>query len=50
MNRRGMEVVVVTVLLLHPVIKLGKVWSAKHLSTSGNQLTGIVAKTVSVLS
>lgn len=50
MNRRGMEVVVVTVLLLHPVIKLTKVWSAKHLSTSANPLTGVVAKTVSVLS
>jgi hypothetical protein len=44
-----MEVVVVTVLLLHPVLRLTRVWSAKHLATSNNELTGIIAKTVSVL-
>jgi hypothetical protein len=49
MNRRGMEVVVVTVILLHPVIKLGKVWAAKHLATSGNPVTGVIAKTVTAL-
>jgi hypothetical protein len=49
MNRRGMEVTVAVVVLLHPVIKLGKVWSGKTLATSGNSLTQVVAKTVSVL-
>lgn len=49
MNRRGMEVVVVTVLLMHPVIQLAKVWSQKHQATSGNPVTGIAAKTIEVL-
>lgn len=49
MTRRDMEIVVAIVVLLHPVIKLGKVWSAKHLATSSNPVTSVAAKTASVL-
>jgi hypothetical protein len=44
-----MELIVITSLALHPVITLGRVWARKHLATSSNGVTGVVAKTVSVL-
>lgn len=45
-TRRTMELVIVTVVLLHPVIRLAHVWAAKHLATSGNEQTGTVAEVV----
>lgn len=48
-TRRTMELIVITTIALHPVIKLGKVWAHKHLATSSNGVTGVAAKTVSVL-
>lgn len=48
-NRRTMELVVITVVLVHPVIRLGRVWAAKHLATSANPVSKVAAETVSVL-
>ena len=49
MNRRTFELVVVTVVLLHPVIKLTHVWAAKHLATSASPTTGTAAQVVGSL-
>lgn len=48
-NRRTMELVIVTVVLLHPVIKMTNVWARKHLATSRNEATHTVAEVVTVL-
>lgn len=45
-NRRTMELVIVTVVLLHPVIRMAHIWAAKHLITSNNQSTGAAAEVV----
>jgi hypothetical protein len=41
-----MELIVVTVVLLHPVIRMAHIWAAKHLATSSNEATGTVAEVV----
>jgi hypothetical protein len=41
-----MELVIVTVVLLHPVIRMAHIWAAKHLQTSDNASTGTAAKVV----
>lgn len=43
-TRRTMELVIVTVVLLHPVLSMARVWCAKHLQTSSNQSTGVAAE------
>lgn len=43
-TRRTMELVIVTVLLLHPVVAMARIWSAKHLATSSNDSTGTAAE------
>jgi hypothetical protein len=43
-TRRTMELIVVTVVLLHPVIRMAHIWAAKHLATSANQSTGVAAE------
>ena len=48
-TRRTFELVVVTVVLLHPVIRMARVWAHKHLVTSTNPATGVVAEVVSVV-
>ena len=45
-NRRTMELVIVTVILLHPVIRMAHIWAAKHLATSDNSSTGTAAEVV----
>jgi hypothetical protein len=42
-TRRTMELVIVTVVLLHPVIRMAHIWAAKHLATSTNSSTGTAA-------
>jgi len=44
-----MELIVVTVLLLHPVIQMAHIWAAKHLATSGNPATKTAAEVVSIV-
>jgi len=39
-----MELVIVTVILLGPVVSMARVWSAKHLHTSGSESTGAAAE------
>jgi hypothetical protein len=48
-TRRTMELIVVTVVLLHPVIRMAHIWAAKHLATSSNPATGTVAEVISVV-
>ena len=43
-SRRTMELIVVTVVLMQPVLSMWRIWSAKHLATSGNQSTGAAAE------
>lgn len=43
-TRRTMELIIVTVVLLHPVIRMAHVWAAKHLATSNNPSTGVAAE------
>jgi hypothetical protein len=45
-TRRTMELVIVTVVLLHPVIRMAHIWAAKHLQTSDNSSTGTAAEVV----
>jgi len=45
-TRRIFELTVVTVVLLHPVIRMAHIWAAKHLATSSNDTTGTVAEVV----
>lgn len=48
-NRRTMELVIVTVVLLHPVIRMARIWAFKHQATSSNPATGTVAEVVATL-
>ena len=48
-NRRTMELVVVTVLLLRPVISMVHIWAAKHQATSDNPATNTAAKIISIV-
>ena len=48
-NRRTMELVIVTVVLMHPVIRMARIWAHKHLATSNNDATGVVAEVVATL-
>lgn len=43
-TRRTMELMIVTVVLLHPVISMWRIWAAKHLATSSNESTGAGAE------
>ena len=45
-TRRTMELMIVTVILLHPVIRMAHIWAAKHLATSDNQSTGVAAEVI----
>lgn len=45
-TRRTMELVVVTVVLLHPVIRMAHIWAAKHLATSNTDGTRVGAEVV----
>ena len=45
-NRRTMELVIITVVLLHPVIRMAHIWAAKHLATSSNESTGVGAEVI----
>lgn len=48
-TRRTMELIIVTVVLLHPVINMAKIWAAKHISTSENSATRTAAEVVAIL-
>jgi len=48
-NRRTMELVVVTVVLLHPVIRMARVWAHKHLATSSNPATQTAAEVLATV-
>lgn len=48
-TRRTMELVVVTVVLLHPVIRMARIWAAKHLATSTNPVTTTAAETIAAV-
>lgn len=48
-TRRTMELVVVTVVLLHPVIRMARIWAHKHLATSNNPATGVVAEVIATV-
>lgn len=48
-NRRTMELVIVTVVLMHPVIRMARVWAHKHLATSSNPATGTVAEVIATV-
>jgi hypothetical protein len=43
-NRRTFELIVVTVILLGPVVNMGRIWFRKHIATSGNESTGVAAE------
>ena len=45
-TRRTFELMIVTVVLLHPVIRMAHIWAAKHLVTSSNGTTGAAAEVV----
>jgi len=44
-----MELIIVTVVLLHPVIRMAHIWAAKHLATSANPATGTVAEVIAAV-
>jgi hypothetical protein len=48
-TRRTFELVIVTVILLHPVISMARIWAAKHLATSANPGTGVAAQVVATV-
>lgn len=48
-TRRTMELVIVTVVLLHPVIIMGRIWAAKHIATSNNPATVAAAEVASAV-
>ena len=39
-NRRTMELVVITVILIHPVVQMAHVWGQKHLHTHEDSALG----------
>jgi hypothetical protein len=41
-NRRTMELIVITVLLLHPVLAMAHVWGQKHIATHDASTIGEV--------
>ncbi len=45
-NRRTFELMIVTVVLVHPVIRMARIWAAKHLATSSNPATTEAAEVV----
>ena len=45
-TRRIFELTIVTVILVHPVIRAVHLWCAKHLATSANEATGTAAEVV----
>ncbi len=45
-TRRTMELVIITVVLLHPVIRMAHIWAAKHLATSTNPATTTAAEVI----
>ena len=45
-TRRTFELIVVSVILLHPVIRMAHIWASKHLVTSSNPSTGTAAEVV----
>lgn len=48
-TRRTMELVVVTVVLLHPVVSMARIWLAKHLRTSSNDTTTAAAEVAATI-
>ena len=48
-TRRIMELTIVTVVLLHPVIRMAHIWTLKHLATSANPTTGTAAQVINTL-
>ncbi len=48
-TRRTMELVIITVVLLHPVIRMAHIWAAKHLATSANETTGVMAEVIATV-
>ncbi|HVH79720.1 MAG TPA: hypothetical protein VM782_10045 [Stellaceae bacterium] len=45
-TRRTFELIIVTVVLLHPVIRMTHIWAAKHLATSDNPATSTAAEVI----
>lgn len=43
-TRRTMELIIVTVVLLHPVIAAARVWAGKHMMTTANPATHVAAE------
>ena len=43
-TRRTFELIIVTVILVHPVIRAAHLWAAKHLATSANEATSTAAE------
>lgn len=43
-NRRTLELIVVTVVLMGPVVSMARIWAAKHLATSNNPGTTVAAE------
>lgn len=43
-TRRIMEMTIVTVVLLHPVVGMARIWVRKHLATSTSQTTRSAAE------
>jgi hypothetical protein len=41
-NRRTMELVIITVLLMHPVVQMVHVWAQKHIATHDASTIGEV--------
>lgn len=41
-NRRTMELIVITVVLIHPVLQMVHVWGQKHLATHDGSTIGEV--------
>jgi len=48
-NRRTFELIVVTVILLHPALSMVRIWSGKHLATKGDQGSGAAASVTAEL-
>lgn len=49
-NRRTFELIIVTVILLHPALSLVRIWSQKHMAVKGDQQgTGVGASVAAEL-
>ena len=44
MSRRELELIVVVVTLMTPVLRMGRIWTAKHIATSNNPATKTAAE------